>query len=155
MIVRDHDHVRLHARVPIAACSQKGSGRFMLALPGHDTDDLLLTPDQYIDNVSLRFGLGLARRVHVATQCGCGVPVGDFISVQKFFDHVLSCKSGCRGMKLARHNLLLPIFAKFFKFLPSGILPSHVVVPGVKMPERSKGVFMALVVVPDVRTPPF
>lgn len=113
-LVLDHDHVRLHARVRIAAASAKGAGRFMMVLPGSNV--CMLSGDEYIDNVHIRFGLELSHRIHNHTSCGCGKRPGDFFCSQQFMDHVLSCVC-TEGTRLVRHNLLLPIFAKFAKKL--------------------------------------
>ena len=57
--------------------------------------------------------VGLARRLHTDTKCGCGAKPADFSATQLFFDHVMSCKTGTQGTKLDRHNLLLPILGQF------------------------------------------
>jgi hypothetical protein len=113
-IVSDRQHLCLHARVRIAAASLTGAGRFMITLPASRKSELLLTPEQYTDNVHLRFGLGLTRRIHdEGCSCNCGKKPADFVFVQEFFDHVMSCHK-TRGMKLKRHNLILPILSTFF-----------------------------------------
>ena len=115
-IVEDRRHLTLHSRVRIAACSRKGAGRFMIVLPAHKHSDLLLTPEQYMDNVHLRFGLGLSRRLHDEhTACGCGVRPSHFSCVQEFFDHVLGCKKGAKGTITQRHDLILPILGALVK----------------------------------------
>jgi hypothetical protein len=112
--VSDRQHLCLHARVRIAAASLTGAGRFMITLPASRKSELLLTPEQYTDNVHLRFGLGLTRRIHdEGCSCNCGKKPADFVFVQEFFDHVMSCHK-TRGMKLKRHNLILPILSTFF-----------------------------------------
>ena len=73
-IAEDCSHLTLHSHVHITAGSHKGAGRFMIALPAHKHPDLLLTPEQHMDNVHLRFSLGLSQRLHDEhTACGCGV----------------------------------------------------------------------------------
>ena len=110
-------HLSLHARVRIAAASRKGAGRFMIILPAHHKKELLLTSEQYIDNVHLRFGLKLSRRLHDNdTHCNCGKHPSDFTFVQEFIDHVLSCPC-TKGTKKQRHDLLLPILEALFKQL--------------------------------------
>ena len=100
-IVEDRRHVTLHSHVRISACSCKGAGRFMIVLPAHKHPDLLLTPEQCMDNVQLRFGLELSRRLHDEhTACGCGVRPSQFSCVQEFFDHILGCKKGAKGTTL-------------------------------------------------------
>ena len=49
-IVQD-PHLSRHARVRIAASSRTGAGRFMIVLPGMNKQQLLLSEEQYLDNV--------------------------------------------------------------------------------------------------------
>ena len=78
--------------------------------PSHPHSNLLLTPEQYIDNVHLCFSLGPSQCLHDEhTACGCGVHPGQFSPVQEFFDHILGCKKGAKGTITQRHDLILPL----------------------------------------------
>ena len=78
---------------------KKAAGRFMMVLPGTalrylSRDEVLLQDHVWQDNVEIRLGCGLARRLHEGTTCGCGMTPDQCGTSQQFFDHVLGCASG-------------------------------------------------------------
>jgi hypothetical protein len=112
----------LHTRARIAQCAAKGAGRFLTVLPGSvlgklPREEILLEDHVWRDNVELRLGCGLSRRIHEGTVCGCGVTPARFHSHQQFFDHVLGCAKGTHGTLLDAHELLDPVFRPFFEEL--------------------------------------
>jgi hypothetical protein len=111
-----------HSRARIAQAAAKAAGRFMMVLPGTalrylSRDEVLLQDHVWQDNVEIRLGCGLARRLHEGTTCGCGMTPDQCGNSQQFFDHVLGCASGTNGAVYDQHQLLQPVFKPFFEKL--------------------------------------